>query len=431
MEKTSERKRKSKGSLSVIDEFTGTAGSISFAPKVSPDIQERIDAKTQQADAPISVDLVAVGIKTRNEPVINYEQTRNKPVTDTPETRNNPVIETRNENSKKTETRNKPVTQPVTNYEQTRNKPVTVSSFSGATQFQKEILLCIYREMQKSIDRMTPAMSLQHFGQLLGRVDSKEFESLRIVTWRLEKLGLLSRPIVKNGRGGWTRYSLPQTIYAEVREVETRNEPVINYEQTRNKPVTKPVTEAPSSSRDLLIKEESTTTQTQTAILQMDLSLVQHLGITTSVLARCVELYPNLQPEQLEGLVFRFAEFAKDPKNKVQNARGFFISLAEQASKGQIPLDHIETPDDRLMRLFVERQKEAKSRHAEVERAAQEFECEAWLETLTIEMKLSLIPESSILKVGTAAHSAMLKRHFVENIWPARRVEILETEATL
>ena len=141
----------------------------------------------------------------------------------------------------------------------------------------------------------------------------------------------------------------------------------------------------PSSSRDFLIKEESTTTQSAAAFAYIDLGLVQTFGITTSVLARCTELYPNLQPEQLEVLVYRFAEFAKDPKNRVQNARGFFISLAEQASKGQVPLDHIETPDERLMRLFIERQKEAKARRVDVERAAQDFECETWLETLTPE----------------------------------------------
>ncbi len=368
--------------------------------------------------------------ETRNKPVINYEQTRNKPVTSVAETRNKPVMETRNEKLEKTETRNKPVTQPVTNYEQTRNKPVTEFSFANATQFQKEILLCIYREMQKSVDRMTPSMSLHHFGGLLGRVDSPGLESLRIVTWRLEKMGLLSRPKIKNGRGGWTRYSLPKSIYAEIREVETRNEPVINYEQTRNKPVAQPVTEPSSSSRYLNIKE-STTTEAADLISRIDLTSVVHLGITNSVLARCVELYPTLKPEQLEVLAFRFAEFARDPKNKVQNARGFFISLAEQASKGQVPLDHIETPDDRLMRLFVERQKEEKTRHAEAERAAQEFECEAWLESLTPEMKLTLIPEVGLLKAGAAAHTAMLKNYFTEQVWPARRKEILEREISL
>jgi hypothetical protein len=367
-------------------------------------------------------------IETRNKPVTNPEQTRNKPVISAAETRNKPVIETRNGKGQKAETRNKPVTKPVTNPEQTRNKPVTGFSFSSATQFQKEILFCIYRGMQKSIDRMTPPMSLQHFGQYLGRVDSKGFESLRIVTLRLEKMGLLSRPAVKNGRGGWTRYSLPQLVYGEIREVETRNEPVINPEQTRNKPVTKPVMTAPSSSSVLLLKE-TTTTQTAEALSTINLATVQSFGITISVLARCVELYPMLRVEQLEDLVFRFAEFAKDSKNRVQNARGFFISLAEQASKGQIPLDHIETSDERLMRLFIERQKQAKARRVDIEQAAQEFEYEAWLETMTAEMKLTLVPESQILKAGTAAHAAMLKQHFADSIWPARRKEILALEA--
>jgi hypothetical protein len=182
----------------------------------------------------------------------------------------------------------------------------------------------------------------------------------------------------------------------------------------------------PSSSRDLYIKE-STTTQRDAELSSIDLGPVQSFGITSSVLSRCVELYPNLRSEQLEVLVQRFAEFAKDPKNKVQNARGFFISLAEQASKGQVPLDHIETPDERLMRLFVSRQEQAKAQVVNFEQKALAFECETWLETLTSEMKLTLVPETAILKAGTAAFAAMLKNHFAENIWPGRRVEILNS----
>jgi hypothetical protein len=136
-----------------------------------------------------------------------------------------------------------------------------------------------------------------------------------------------------------------------------------------------------------------------------------------------------VKPEQLEDLAFRFAEFAKDPKNKVQNARGFFISLAKQASEGQIPLDHIETPDERLMRLFVKSQEDAKARRLELEQKALAFECEAWLESLTTEVRLTLIPETQHLKAGSAPHVAMLKNHFVEKVWPERRRQILEQGA--
>jgi hypothetical protein len=130
-------------------------------------------------------------------------------------------------------------------------------------------------------------------------------------------------------------------------------------------------------------------------------------------------------------LAIRFGEFMKDPKNKVQNARGFFISLAEQASKGQVPLDHIETPDERLMRLFVQRQNEEMTRRVDFEREAQDLDLSRWLESLTEEAKLALVPETSILKAGTAAYAAMLRSHFNEKVWPERRKQILESDASL
>ena len=43
MEKQLERKRKSRGRLSVMDEFTGDAGVIEFQPQISTEDQKRID----------------------------------------------------------------------------------------------------------------------------------------------------------------------------------------------------------------------------------------------------------------------------------------------------------------------------------------------------------------------------------------------------
>jgi hypothetical protein len=269
--------------------------------------------------------------------------------------------------------------------------------------------------------------------ELTRAVQTKGYEATRSVTNALKKASLVERYKSKDGPGGWTIYRIFKAVYIDGLNHLSRVNPVQDPYKTRvnpvHQPVHQPVQTSASSSRNFLIKEASTTTQPGDALSQIDLGLVQPFGITTSVLARCIELYPVLKPDQLEGLVFRFAEFAKDPKNKVQNARGFFISLAEQASKGQIPLDHIETPDERLMRLFVEREKEAKTRRVEVEQAAREFEFESWLETLTPEMKLTLIPESPLLKAGSGPHTAMLKNHFAQNVWPERRQRIIEGDA--
>jgi len=475
MEKPTERKRKSKGSLSVLDEFTGEAGSISFAPNLSEDVKARIDEKTKLADVPSSVRLDSpivversskseenkaaaaslladlekecpievaellrsqIGARTQPKVGTKWEQTGNKVGAKLSkiQEQSGSKLGTKWEHgfSRSDLSGNKVGTQPGTQvgtkWEQTGNKVGANRDVSTLVGLQRRILVCFYESCLRARAHHTERLPIEKIAQTSGT----SVQSAKVTIRRLEKATLVKRLEYKDGRGGWTIYELPNHVHSYLRLDETGNKVGTNWEQSRSKvgaqPGTQPGTTPSSSSRNFLIKEESTTTQIQAATSQIDLGLVQPFGITASVLSRCVELYPSLKPEQLEVLVFRFAEFAKDPKNRVQNARGFFISLAEQASKGQIPLDHIETPDERLMRLFVSRQEEAKTRRLDFEQKALEFECEAWLETLTTEMKLSLIPESSILKAGTAAHAAMLKRHFAEKLWPARRTEILASE---
>jgi hypothetical protein len=322
-----------------------------------------------------------------------------------------------------------PGTQVGTNWEQSSNKLGTNRDVSTIVGLQRRILVCLYESCLRACAQHTERLPIERISQSART----SVQSAKVTIRRLEMTLLIKRLEYKNGRGGWTIYELPNHVHSYLRLDETRNKLGANWEQSSNKlgaqPVTQPGTSSSSSSRNLLIKEP-TTTQAMDPFANIDLGPAQSFGIAASVLARCVELYPVLQPEQLESLVYRFAEFAKDPKNRVQNARGFFISLAEQASKGQIPLDHIETPDERLMRLFITRQQEAKARRVDIEQAALEFECEAWLESLTPEMKLTLVPETSLLKQGTGAHQAMLKQHFAETVWPVRRNEILASEPT-
>ena len=299
--------------------------------------------------------------------------------------------------------------------------------FHRLSPMQQKVLVFFAQQCQLERSKITPPIRCAELAKCLDAT----VDGLKTATKRLVKSESLAIHEYRDGRSGWTRYEIPEHVFKTLVLNKTGFELGSNQVQTGFKLGSKVGSEVgsslSSSSRDLIIKEESTSTQPIVDLSTIDLGRVQQLGITSSVLARCLELYPSLQPEQLEGLVFRFAEFAKDPKNKVQNARGFFISLAEQASKGQVPLDHIETPDERLMRLFVEQQEAAKTRRVDFERKAQEFECETWLETLTPEMKLTLVPETSILKAGTAAHAAMLKSHFAECVWPERRRQILES----
>jgi hypothetical protein len=324
-----------------------------------------------------------------------------------------------------------PLAEPLADQQQTVSKPLAKYDFDGLVGKEKDLIVLVFEKCQAAGSLESPILTTE---DLCGRLKINAGR-LRNLIFRLNQKQLLNISQLKLGRASQRRFSLPKDLFQQIHLGLTVSKPLANREQTVSKPYAYPLAEplaAPSSSSRYLNIKESTTTEQVDLISRIDLTSVNHLGITTSVLARCIELYPTLKPEQLEVLAFRFAEFAKDPKNKVQNARGFFISLAEQASKGQVPLDHIETTDERLMRLFVSRQEEAKTRRVNFEQKAQDFECEAWLGALTSEMKLNLIPETSLLKAGTGAHTAMLKSHFADRIWPERKKQILTTvEANL
>jgi hypothetical protein len=298
-------------------------------------------------------------------------------------------------------------------------------SFMALVGLQRNALLLIYDSCRMTASKTSAPICIQNIVIALETTVAAARKALQ----RLEQKGYIARSSYKDGRGGWTQYRMQDLVYNALLINETRAKVEPKLSQTRAKvepqPEPQPEPTPPSSSRVLILKNSTTTNLLDISTIDVG-SIFQH-GITSSVLLRCIELYPNLTLDQLEVLVARFAEFIKDPKNRVQNARGFFISLAEQASKGQVPLDHIETPDERLMREYVLQQEQAKHRRSELEQKAQEFEFETWAENLSSEDKLHLVPENSFLKLGTAPYKAMLKRHFVEMIWPERRQQIVQT----
>lgn len=157
------------------------------------------------------------------------------------------------------------------------------------------------------------------------------------------------------------------------------------------------------------------------ALENFDFSIVTEFGITSSTLNRCRELYPSVSNDQLAALTERFGQFMKTPDGKrVQNARGFFISLAEQLSKGTTPLDHIETSSEALMREFVMLSKEAKARRELLEKEASEFAFEEWVENLDSKSRDELVSPNSVIESGSKIQTMKLKEYFRVNVWPTR-----------
>ena len=429
MENTSERKRKSKGSLSVLDEFTGDAGAILFAPNISKAEQQQIDKKTIQADAPAFIsNIVSPTEETYGKPTENSQTTYGK---STDDSYCKPTENLRAKLASGNLRKPKPTDTPTEARRKMDGKPTEIGSLVG---FQRQAFQGLARQAKEfgfsddSGNRITPPINGNLFAH---KILQKPYKQAKDVIYELKVAGFLSVHKVKNGRGGFVQFLILKSHYQEFLIGDDFAKPTENRLETYGKPTGKPTdtpTEALSSSSRGVFLNNSTTTQSVDnsdpdagALENLDFSIVAEFGITSSTINRCRELYPSVSNDQLAALTERFGQFMKTPDGKrVQNARGFFISLAEQLSKGVTPLDHIETNSEALMREFVERAKEAKVRRDLLEKEAFEFAFEEWVESLDSKSKDQLVPATSVIESGSKIQTMKLKEHFRLSVWPTR-----------
>ena len=439
MENTSERKRKSKGSLSVLDEFTGDAGAILFAPNISKAEQQQIDKKTIQADAPAFIPpMVSPPEKTYGQPTEKSKTTYGK---STDDSYWKPTENLRTADGKENLRKPKPTDTPTEARRKMDGKPTEIGALVG---FQRQAFHCLARQAKEfgfsddSGNRITPPINGNVFAQ---KFLQKTYKQAKDVLYELKVAGLLSVYKLKNGRGGFVQFLILKSHYQEFLIGDDFAKPTDNILATYGKPTDKPTdtpTEAlSSSSRDFYLNNSTTTQNVDNsesdagALKDLDFSTVAEFGITSSTLSRCRELYPTVSSDQLGALTERFGQFMKTQDAKrVQNARGFFISLAEQLSKGVTPLDHIETREQALMREFVERAKEAKARRELLEKEAFEFAFEEWVESLDSKTRNELVPVNSVIESGSKIQNMKLKEHFRLSVWPTRFAVFKEPPGT-
>ena len=217
---------------------------------------------------------------------INLEQTENKLSTQ-PRTELRTISEQttnklRTEKSITLETENKLSTQPRTELrtisEQTTNKLRTNSSFSQLVGLQKKIIEIIYRFCRVNGEKTTDKISLE----FLASNCKASTAVVQVTTRRLISKGVLTKFDSKEGRGGWTRYSLPEIVYKELFQYETENKLSTNTEQTENKlstqPRTEPRTNVPYSSSNDFNKKNTITTGAEVLTIPENL---RRFGIST------------------------------------------------------------------------------------------------------------------------------------------------------
>ena len=318
-----------------------------------------------------------------------------------------------------------------------RHQTNTKSNFFSLTGLQKKITIIIYKLCQLARNKNTEAVSIS---QLSNQCHST-VGSIKTAIHRLINKGFLIRETFKNGRAGWTTYSIPNYIYQEMLSLDTQHKLVSNQYQTDTKVVSEVIPTTNSSSSNI----NTTTNNDHVSVNNLQLNLPnqwQNLDIEPLALVgfTITHLYQiasqgKLQPQAVQDSIYAFA-FDLQENNKAKTIKGdplnFFMGILRNGRVYTFPSNY-ESPQDKAMRIYHEQLQELSQKRESLEKETKNLAFQDWFSNLTDEQKKEFLPKTfrnnahiennKILEGGA-------RDHFEREIWPNKKSEIAKRGGT-
>jgi hypothetical protein len=368
-------------------------------------------------------------LKTDNKLATNRQQTDNKPITKLETNRQ----QTDNKIKPHLKTDNKPTTEPTTeletNRQQTDNKLVTKTTFSMVVGLQRLCLLFIYKSSKANRNKITEPLTLEHIAHSL----KTSVGTIKTTLQRLEKKKYLIRVSFKNGRGGWSIYELPENIFAEIFRMEIDNKLTTNWQQSDNKVAAEPATElATSLSSSSGFNNKTTTTNGIEEPKNLPegwhglcIDSLSDIGFTMTHLVQIAQqgrLSAEIIQDSIEAFAFdlKYNQKAKTLKSSPLN---YFMGIVRNGQP-YAPPSNYESPQDREMRMYLERKQKIEQARAAREEELMKITFNEWDRKQSEEYKQSLLPEDVRYSQFLGSKQAALRSYFAKEIWPQKRREL-------
>jgi hypothetical protein len=325
-------------------------------------------------------------------------------------------------------TDNKSENKLITNRQQTENESVVKTSFFSLVGLQRAIVLVIYQTCKISRSHTTDPLTLEFIASQV-KTDAK---STKTTLQRLEKKGCIIRAGFKNGRGGWTKYKIPDFLYNEMLNLETINKLTTKWQHSENKVVTQLATELTTtnaSSSSLNIK----TTTTSDAITlsnewqKIDIEPLVEFGFTQTHLTQIAQ-QGKLSTEIVQNSIYAFAfDLKHNNKGKTlkTDAVNFFMGILRNG-KPYAPPSNYYSPQEEAMQRYIKKQRELEQKKLELEKTILELAFNEWLATLSVNDKNQIIPSVIRELKSETQNLGALKDHFTKEVWPTKRAEIVQ-----
>jgi predicted transcriptional regulator len=345
-------------------------------------------------------------------PETNKQQITYKPTTEQTtikkQTNNKPTTE----QTEKYVTSNKPETKSETiqetKWKQTSNECESFS-ISNLVGVQRKIIFIIFEECKNNRSSVTREITIEHVSELT----QSSHGTVKVSLQRLEKKGVIIRKNFKVGRGGWSQYELPQYVYNSILMAS-------NWQQTRNKletqPITEPATNLSSSSSNI----KNTTTMTQPELpdewLEIDISPLSEFNFHQGHLKQLFKHQCEL--EMVEKSIEYFAfDLTENQKNKTiqTDPINFFMGIMKRAGVYNAPPNYVD-PRVKAKKQFLEQQAKQAEDLLMAEKELFEQYFLLWSEKLSKEER-EMIIGNDLMSRSSSFQAIKMRDYYRDNFW--------------
>ena len=302
-------------------------------------------------------------------------------------------------------------------YKKNKNTEPTIYNFSSLVGLQRRIILYMFEICKILRSKVTSPLSSEHIATNLNATKCSVQKTIQ----RLEKHNILIRNSFKQGRGGWTKYELPDAIFQEMIHEETINKLLTNLD-------------SPSNKSDIVISETKNNEKLKKLSDEwesVDIEPLKYIGFSITHLTQIAD-QGKLAVEVVQDSIYAFC-YDLEYNKKIESIKGsplnYFMGIIRNG-KPYAPPSGYESPQDLAMRVYLERKKEVTDiREAREKELMNSFFIE-WESSLSDEDKLAFVPEHERNRSGpgsTAIKKSFVRPYFEKNIWPEERKKLLNS----
>jgi hypothetical protein len=280
--------------------------------------------------------------------------------------------------------------------------------------------ICITRD-----ENSTGPISTLH---IASYADSS-YNTTKVMIYRLNKIGLISRLEGKRCKGGYINVEIPKSV--KIVAMKTKNYGI----EPGYKPGYKPGYSASSSS----IYKNTTTSETENLSLggleeewlEIDIKPLAKINFAQTHLFQ-IASEKKLTPQMVQDSIYHFAfdlEHNKKREEIKKDPVAFFMGILRKKGEPYNQPSNYESPQAKAIRLYLEDAREREQRRSRDEDEAMNLAFNDWFAQLTDAQKLEFLPAPMRQNARLGRSNKILENsaraHFKAEVWVERLAEIL------